>query len=214
MGSKQAILLLSGGIDSTTLLAKLSNEGFEVVAVSFHYGQKHSIELNYAKQNAQKYGVKNHIIVELDKNLFISSALVNPELNIGEYKNNKLPNGHVNAYVPFRNMLFISNALSLAETMSINEIYVAFNSDDNHSFWDCKPDFIKKLNSIAGANTSIKIKTPFINLTKGEVVKLAHSFKIDLKNTITCYQPNESTECGVCLSCITKKKAIRDGLLI
>lgn len=211
MGNKQAILLLSGGIDSTTLLAKLSNENYEVVAVSFHYGQKHGIELNYAKNSAEKYGVKKHHIIELDKTLFKSSALVNSEIDITTYENNELPEGQVNAYVPFRNLLFISTALSLAETMKINEVYLAFNSDDNANFWDCRTDFVEKLNAIATSNTSIQIKTPFINLSKTEIVKLARQLNVDFNKTITCYQPNEAIECGVCLSCITKQKAIENA---
>jgi 7-cyano-7-deazaguanine synthase len=211
MGYKQAILLLSGGIDSTTLLAKLSNENYEVVAVSFHYGQKHGIELNYAKNNAEKYGVKKHHIIELDKTLFKSSALVNSEIDITTYENNELPEGQVNAYVPFRNLLFISTALSLAETMKVNEVYLAFNSDDNANFWDCRTDFVEKLNAIATSNTSIQIKTPFINLSKTEIVKIARQLNVDLNNTITCYQPNEAIECGVCLSCVTKQKAIKNA---
>ncbi|MFY7938266.1 MAG: 7-cyano-7-deazaguanine synthase QueC [Flavobacterium sp.] len=211
MGNKQAILLLSGGIDSTTLLAKLSNENYEVVAVSFLYAQKHQIELNYAKNNAEKYGVKKHHIIELDKTLFKSSALVNSEIDITTYENNELPEGLVNAYVPFRNLLFISTALSLAETMKVNDVYLAFNSDDNANFWDCRTDFVEKINAIATSNTSIQIKTPFINLSKTEIVKLARQLNVDLNNTITCYQPNEAIECGVCLSCVTKQKAIKNA---
>lgn len=210
MENKRAILLLSGGIDSTTLLAKLSNENYEVVAVSFHYGQKHEIELNYAKINAERYGVKKHIIIKLDKLLFQSSALVNRKIDIATYENNELPEGQVNAYVPFRNLLFISLALSLAESMKINEVYLAFNSDDKTNFWDCRTDFVEKINAIATSNTSIQIKTPFINLSKTEVVKLARQLNVDLNNTITCYQPNNATECGVCLSCVTKTNALKD----
>lgn len=211
MGNKRAILLLSGGIDSTTLLAKLSSENYDVIAVSFHYGQKHGIELNYAKKNAEKYDVKKHLIIELDKMLFKSSALVNREIDIATYEKNKLPKGQVNAYVPFRNLLFISTALSLAETMKIDEVYLAFNSDDSCNFWDCKTDFIEKVNTIVKSNSSIQIKTPFINLSKTEVVKIARQLNVDLNNTITCYQPNEATECGVCLSCVTKQKALENA---
>jgi len=208
MENKQAILLLSGGIDSTTLLAQLSSKNYEITAVSFHYGQKHKVEINYAKKNAKKYGVKKHHIVELDKTLFNSSALVNQDIDIATYKNNELPIGQVNAYVPFRNLLFISTALSLAETMDIKEIHLAFNSDDSANFWDCRPEFVEGINTISRSNSSVQIKTPFINLSKIEVVKLAKQLGVDLNNTITCYQPNGINECGVCLSCVTKKKAI------
>lgn len=211
MENKRAILLLSGGIDSTTLLAKLSSENYDVIAISFHYGQKHSIELNFAKKNAEKYIVKKHYIIELDKSLFKSSALVNREIGIETYESIELPKGQVNAYVPFRNLLFISTSLSLAETMKINDVYLAFNRDDTVNFWDSRMDFIEKINAIAASNSSIQIKTPFINLSKTEVVKLALQLNVDLNNTINCYQPNEGTECGVCLSCVTKQKALENA---
>jgi 7-cyano-7-deazaguanine synthase len=210
MENKRAILLLSGGIDSTTLLAKLSSENYDVIAISFNYGQKHGIELNYAKKNAEKYNVKKHTIIELDKSLFNSSALVNKEIDIETYENTDLPERKVNAYVPFRNLLFISTALSLAESMNVNEVYLAFNSDDNANFWDCRTDFVDKINEIANSNASIQVKTPFINLPKAEIVKLARQLNVDLNNTISCYQPNGTTECGVCLSCLTKQKALEN----
>ena len=211
MKHKRVILLLSGGLDSTTLLAKLSSENYKIIAFSFHYGQKHGIELNYAKHNAQKYSVKKHHIIELDNILFKSSALLNSEIDIATYENKELPIGQINAYVPFRNLLFISTALSLAETMNIDEVYLAFNSDDSHNFWDSKIDFIEKINAISTSNSSIQIKTPFINISKSKVVKLARQLNVDLQNTITCYQPNEATECRVCLSCITKQKALENA---
>jgi len=208
--NKTAIILLSGGIDSTTLLAKLSSENYELVALSFHYGQKHGIELDCAKRNAIKYSVKSHHFIELDNSLFKSSALVNQEIDISTYENIQLPIGQVNAYVPFRNLVFISIALSLAESMKINEVYIAFNADDNSNFWDCSMDFVQKINSIATLNTSIQVKTPFINLSKNEIVKLAHQLNVDLNDTITCYQPIGGQVCGVCLSCITKQKAFEN----
>lgn len=211
MENKRAILLLSGGIDSTTLLAKLSNEGYEIVAVSFQYGQKHEVELNYAKRNVQKYEVCQHHIIKLDKVLFNSSALINEEIAVSRYEDKKIPKGKVNVYVPFRNLLFLSTTLSLAETMQIHQVFIAVNKDDATNFWDCKADFIKKINAIAHLNKSIQVKTPFINLSKSAVVKLSHQLGVDLKQTISCYQPNGEDECGKCLSCITKLSAIESA---
>jgi 7-cyano-7-deazaguanine synthase len=210
MKNKQALLLLSGGIDSTTLLAKLANENFEVFAISFNYGQKHKIELEYAIQNAKKYKIATHHIIKLDKFLFNSSALVNKKIDITAYEVNQLPKGQVNAYVPFRNLLFISTALSLAESMKINEIYLALNKEDEANFWDCKTDFVEKINSIASSHSSIKIRTPFINLSKTDIIKLAKQLKVDINNTISCYQPKGNLECGICLSCMTKQRAIKN----
>ena len=212
MENKKAILLLSGGIDSTTLLAKLSSENYEIIALSFHYGQKHEIEINYAKKNAKKYDVKKHQIIELDKKIFKTSALVNRDIEIATYENSVSPAGQVNAYVPFRNMLFISTALSIAESMNINEVYLAFNQDDSNNFWDCKTDFVEKANAIVALNSSIQIKTPFINLSKTEIIRIAYQLEVNLQDTITCYSPNEEIECGVCLSCVTKQKALENAL--
>lgn len=212
MENKRAVLLLSGGIDSTTLLSKLSNEKYEIIAISFNYGQKNKIELNFAKKNAKKYNVKKHFIFKLDHSLFSSSALVNKDIDVKNYENNEQSKDLVNTYVPYRNLLFISSAMSLAESLNINEVYTAFNSDDSLNFWDCKPVFIEKLNSISTSNHTIEVKTPFINLSKSEVIKLARQLNVDLNNTITCYQPNKEIECGYCLSCVTKQKAIEIAL--
>lgn len=214
MGNKQVILLLSGGIDSTTLLAKLISENYNVIAISFQYHQKHGVELLYAKKNAIKYGVVNHHIIELDKELFQSSALVNKELDVSTYKKSELPKEEVNTYVPFRNLLFISTALSFAETLNVNEIYLAINSDDSNNYWDCKVDFIKNINKISSSCSPIRVITPFINFSKKEVVQLAIQLKVDLNNTITCYQPILDVECGICLSCITKSKALNEAFKI
>lgn len=211
MKNKRAILLLSGGIDSTTLLAKLIKDGFEIVALSFDYHQKHGIELNFAKENVKKYGVKEHLVMTLDQGVFASSALVNKNIQIGTYNADSQPEGRINAYVPFRNLLFISHALSLAETMEINEIFLAINKDDSINFWDCTKDFIDKVNAISNSHSVVQVKTPFINLSKNEIVKLAQVLDVDLNKTITCYQPEGINECGVCLSCITKHKAMQNA---
>ena len=210
MKNKQAILLLSGGIDSTTLLAKLATEGLDVIALSFNYGQKHCVELEFAKINAQKYGVKHHRIINLDNCFFDSSALINQEIDVSTYKSQILPTGKVNAYIPYRNLVFTSIALSFAENIGVEEIYLAFNKDDSKNFWDCKNDFIDYLNRISNLNNAIKVKTPFIDLTKKEVIALAKKLNVSIESTITCYQPNGTTECGYCLSCVTKKLALKE----
>ena len=137
MENKSVIVLLSGGIDSTTLLAQLTNEGYEVTALSFDYGQKHIEELQFAKQNALYYKVKQHKIVSISPDLFSSSALVNKEKQLTTYVDGKLPKNQVNAYVPFRNLLFVSMALSMAESLNCSTIYAAFNKDDGINYWDC-----------------------------------------------------------------------------
>lgn len=209
MGKSKVILLLSGGIDSTTLLAKLKAEQKEVFAISFFYDQKHAIELDFAKKNAKKYGVIEHKIIQLDSQLFTSSALVNSTKQLSTYEDREKPEGQENAYVPYRNLIFLSMALSLAESYRINIIYVAFNNDDCVNFWDCADAFLSQLNIIS-EHSKTKIHAPLINLTKKEVVQLAKHLEVDLNKTISCYQPLDNIECGKCLSCFVKKDALKE----
>ncbi|MFD1016195.1 7-cyano-7-deazaguanine synthase QueC [Winogradskyella rapida] len=207
MQKNKVILLLSGGIDSTTLLAKLKAEGKEVIAISFFYEQKHAIELEYAKENAKKYNVLEHRTIQLDSQLFSSSALVNNNEKLSTYENGIKPEGQENAYVPYRNLVFLSLALSLAETKNINDIYVAFNNDDSINFWDCTSTFLSQINTISGTSKT-KIHAPLINLSKKEVVRLAKKINVNLEETISCYQPTDNNECGKCLSCLVKNDAL------
>lgn len=209
--TKQALLLLSGGIDSATLLAKLKSEGYQITALSFHYGQKHSVELNYAKELANKYEVKEHLILDIPNESFSGSALVNKTINptkFNDYKN--LPTEEVNSYVPFRNIIFLSFALSIAESRNIHEIFIAVNKEDAINYWDCSVEFIEKMNIISKMNTSISIESPFINLSKKEVVLLGKNLGVDFNQTISCYHPIDGVECGSCLSCIIKKEALNE----
>lgn len=209
MQKNKVILLLSGGVDSTVLLAKLKKEGNDVLAVSFFYDQKHAIELECAKLNSKKYGVLEHKIISIDLQLFADSALVNKEKNIETYKDDELPVGMESSYVPFRNLIFLSQALSIAESQKIKEVFIGTNRDDSINFWDCEVDFISKLNSIS-QNKDIKISAPLINLSKTEVIQLARKLEVNLKETISCYSPYNDKECGFCLSCRVKKRALKN----
>ena len=192
-------------------MAKLKSEGYQITALSFHYGQKHSVELNYAKELANKYEVKEHLILDIPNESFSGSALVNKTINptkFNDYKN--LPTEEVNSYVPFRNIIFLSFALSIAESRNIHEIFIAVNKEDAINYWDCSVEFIEKMNIISKMNTSISIESPFINLSKKEVVLLGKNLGVDFNQTISCYQPIDGVECGSCLSCIIKKEALNE----
>ena len=209
MEKNKVILLLSGGIDSTTLLAKLKKENKEVIAISFFYEQKHAIELQYARNNAKKYNVIEHKVIQLDSQLFSGSALVNTEKQLSTYSNEENPIGQENAYVPYRNLVFLSIALSLAESSKINNIYIAFNKDDCVNFWDCKSAFLTQLNLIS-EHSNIQIEAPLIELTKKEVISLSQELEVDLNETISCYQPIKDKECGKCLSCLVKNRGLNN----
>lgn len=208
MENRRAVLLLSGGIDSTTLLAKLIHEGYDVFALSFDYGQKHGIELEFARANAKKYNVSLHKTVTLNREMFESSALVSQNIKVSSVHEEQIPKGEVNAYVPFRNLIFISIALAWAENLGVQELFMGFNKDDFENFWDCRGSFIDNLNQAIKFSGDFKVKAPFSQLTKKEVVMLARKLDVDICHTLTCYQPKGTVECGECLSCIVKKKSI------
>ncbi|WP_111710180.1 7-cyano-7-deazaguanine synthase QueC [Lutibacter citreus] len=208
MNKEKVILLLSGGIDSTTLLAKLASENYKITCLSFNYNQRNRIELDLASQNSKKYNVSKHIIIDISNDLFESSALVNKELDVLGSGIDYQGNERVNTYVPFRNMVFTTMALSKAESMGVKKIFIAVNKDDSRDYWDCRPSFFNQLNSISDLNSAIKIITPFINYSKKEIVKIAKELDVDLSNTVSCYQPNDKEECGVCLSCMIKQEAL------
>jgi len=209
--NKRSIILLSGGIDSTVLLAKLNKEGHDLIALSFSYGQKHEIELDYAKETVKKYEIKEHLILELPKVSFSSSALINKNLNTTKYKAKKdIPISQVNSYVPYRNMIFLSFALSVAENLDIDKIFIGVNKDDELNYWDCTANFVEKVNILASLNSKISIEAPFLNSTKREVIKLGNILDVNFNNTISCYNPIDKIECGRCLSCLVKKDALND----
>lgn len=207
MERNKALLLLSGGIDSTTLLAQLKRDCYDITALSFAYDQKHSIELEFALKNGLHYNVTDHKIINLDNQIFSNSALVNGQLDLKTYNKKDNPKGQQNAYVPFRNLIFLSMALGIAESRNIKEIYIAFNKDDCINFWDCTSTFLSQINSIC-IGSQILIKAPFIDLSKAEVICLAKELDVDLNATISCYQPIDKDECGKCLSCLIKSKAL------
>ncbi len=205
---KKAIILLSGGIDSSTLLAKIASEKYEITALSFLYNQKNNIEIEYAKNNAKKYNVAKHFIFDLPQYSFKKSSLVNRDIPVSKFKYKDGKSQKFNSYVPFRNMIFLSFALSIAEMLNIKKIFFAINLDDVRNYWDCTQDFVNRINDLSQLNSSIEIAAPFIELTKKDIIILANKLKVNLSDTISCYAPIKGKECGECLSCKIKKDAI------
>ena len=209
MKNEAAILLLSGGIDSTTLLAKLSMEGKRVFAISFDYGQRNLIELQYAKANALKYNVVEHKTITIDNSAFrVKSSLTNHCMPVTKYS--PAEEGVIREYVPSRNLIFLSYALSYAETIGCNSLYVGFNKDDSKHFPDCTSAFVEQINlltSLTGTmGGELKVYAPFIYYTKGEIIKMARDLNVEIGDTISCYNPNGASECGKCYSCFAKNK--------
>ncbi|MBI3234689.1 MAG: 7-cyano-7-deazaguanine synthase QueC [Bacteroidetes bacterium] len=215
MKATEVILLLSGGIDSTTLLAELSISGYKIHALSFDYQQRHHIELEFAQANTTKYQVYKHEIIELDiKAIAAHSMLTNQNIPIINYHQTELPKAKNETYVPGRNLLMLSHAAAYAQAHQIKDIYFAANADDGKRFSDCQPIFVAALNQVwqSCENTAgIKVHTPFITWSKAKVIQHSQQLGIDLELTISCYAPIDQNECGTCLSCVLKNEAMKES---
>lgn len=210
--SKIVILLLSGGIDSTVVLADLYAQKLNVHALSFDYGQRHSVELEFAKRNAEKYQVLMHHIIKPDyKMMQKGNLLTDLTKSTKNYQSAPLPEGITDSYVPGRNMLMLSYAAAYAEAYGLSDIYLGLNADDAQCFPDCSSSFIKALNAVwqtCGNTHNINIQTPLIKDTKKQVLQKAINLEVQLTDTLSCYTPIADNECGVCLSCTVKQKAM------
>jgi 7-cyano-7-deazaguanine synthase len=186
-----AILLLSGGIDSTTLLAQLSAKGCRIHALSFDYGQNHRIELDYARRNAMKYGVEIHHFITVDYGPMAEGSLLTSSIkNIsGAGNNGEKANSH---YVPGRNLLLLSHAAAYAEAHFISNIFLAVNADDSARFPDCSQVFLDSANAVWQSlpNTrGLKLHSPYLTLSKAKVIALSREIGVDLSQTLSCYSP-------------------------
>lgn len=212
MEKKKAVLLLSGGLDSTTLLALATSEGYAIHALSFDYGQRHSFELSAARKIAERYNVAQHSIVRIDMRAFGGSALT---ADIPVPKNRDLDVSHDEipvTYVPARNTIFLSYALALAEVEGAREIFIGVNALDYSGYPDCRPEFIAAFEHMANlatragveshGDTAIKIRTPLIDLSKREIIELGLKLGVDYSMTTSCYDPTTAGEaCGTCDAC-------------
>lgn len=214
---KKAIVLLSGGLDSTTALYLAQNEGFdEIYALTFRYGQKHDKELQCAQTIARTAGVKEHKIVTLLLNQWQGCALTDPDM---EVENGKIDRQDIPAtYVPARNMVFLSVAASWADALDITDIYIGVSEVDYSGYVDCREEFIRameqaiNLGTVIGAEKKrhITIHAPFMHMTKAEEVKLGMKLGVDFSQTWTCYRGGESP-CGTCDSCLLREKAFAEA---
>lgn len=212
----RALVLLSGGLDSTTVLAIAQSQGFECYALSFDYGQKQRSELLSAKNIADSYGVSEHRIMRVCLDDIGGSALTDSSLNVPEFKeSNKIPI----TYVPARNTIFLSFALAWAEVLDAQSIFIGVNALDYSGYPDCRPEYIKAYETMANLATKnsvegskINIHTPLINLTKAEIIQKGQDLGVDYSITTTCYQANDKGEaCGVCDACVLRRKGFEQA---
>ena len=209
MDRKKAVLLLSGGLDSTTLLALASSEGRAVYALSFSYGQRHSAELAAARKIAARYDVVQHLVTEIDLRAFGGSALTS-DISVpkGEAPDSRI--GIPVTYVPARNTIFLSFALAWAEVIGASDIFIGVNALDYSGYPDCRPEFIAAFERMASlatragveGATEINVFTPLISLSKREIIELGLRLGVDYSMTTSCYDPDTGgNACGTCDAC-------------
>ncbi|MBL4682878.1 MAG: 7-cyano-7-deazaguanine synthase QueC [Pseudomonadales bacterium] len=210
MSNRKAVILLSGGLDSSTVLAMAQSEGFECYCLSFNYGQKHLMEIEFAKDIAVKRNVAAHKIVHLDIANFGGSALTDDAIEVPiDEADNTIPV----TYVPARNTVFLSYALGYAEVLEAHNIFIGVNAVDYSGYPDCRPEFIEAFETMANLATRIgvegepvTIQTPLIHLSKAEIIIAGLSLGIDYSLTVSCYKlDKKGFACGHCESCRIRK---------
>jgi 7-cyano-7-deazaguanine synthase len=220
---KRAVVLLSGGLDSATVLAIARSEGYELHALSFSYGQRHIVELDAARHVTAAIGVADHRIAKIDLRVFGGSALTGdfavPKGRSADEMSHDIPI----TYVPARNTIFLSFALAWAEVLGSSDIFIGVNALDYSGYPDCRPEFIAAFERMANLATKagvegrqrLTIHTPLIALTKAEIIRKGIALGVDYGLTSSCYDPSASGEpCGECDSCLLRRKGFRENGIV
>lgn len=218
--TKKAVVLLSGGLDSATVVKAVQLDGYDIYALSFRYGQRHSVELDAAARLADVLGVVEHKTAEIDLRLFGGSALTDdidvPKGGDGAHTTDDIPV----TYVPARNTIFLSFALAYAEVVGATAMGIGVNALDYSGYPDCRPDYIKAFEAMANLATKagvtgeapIEILTPLLDLTKSGIIRLGTELGVDYGMTISCYDPDsDGRACGQCDSCMLRKKGFAEA---
>ena len=217
---KKAVVLLSGGLDSSTALAIAKAEGFETYALSFRYGQRHQVELESAARIAQALGAAEHVVAEIDLRRFGGSALT-ADIAVPKSRDlDAIGEGIPVTYVPARNTVFLSFALAWSEVLGAGDIFIGVNALDYSGYPDCRPDYIAAFERMANLATAasvegrlrIKIHTPLIWLTKGDIVRRGTELGVDFALTCSCYDPGpDGCPCGACDACLLRAKGFDEA---
>ncbi|MES2390483.1 MAG: 7-cyano-7-deazaguanine synthase QueC [Acidobacteriota bacterium] len=217
---RKAVVLLSGGLDSTTVVRIAQNEGYRVFALSFDYGQTHRQELEAAARVAERFGVAKHIVARVDLRTFGGSALTSDEGVPKHRSADEIGTGVPSTYVPARNTVFLSLALAWAETLAATDIFIGVNALDYSGYPDCRPEFIAAFEAMANLGTKIgtedgqriRIHTPLIAMTKREIIQTGLRLGVDYSMTITCYDPApDGKSCGACDACQLRLKGFAEA---
>ncbi len=217
---KKAVILLSGGLDSSTVAAIARKQGYELHALSFDYGQRHKYELMAAKKISKFLNIKNHKIAKIDLTIFQGSAITSRLPVPKNRKIKQIKNDIPVTYVPARNTIFLSFALAYAESIGAYDIFIGVNSLDYSGYPDCRPEYIKAFEKMANLATAagvkkrgkFRINTPLIKMSKAEIIKKGISLGMDYTITFSCYDPEkDGKSCGECDSCILRKKGFKEA---
>jgi len=217
--TKNAVVLLSGGLDSTTTLAIAQYEGFQPYAISFRYGQRHHVELAAARQIATAAGVAEHVEAEIDLGMFGGSALTS-DLDVPKERDpHEMGDGIPATYVPARNTVFLSFAVAWAEVLEANDIFIGVNALDYSGYPDCRPEYIAAYQQMANLATKrgvegheLRIHTPLIALSKAQIIRRGLELGVNYSLTRSCYDPSPAgAACGSCDSCLLRLKGFADN---
>jgi 7-cyano-7-deazaguanine synthase len=215
----KAVVLLSGGIDSTTSAAIAQQEGFDVHALSVRYGQRHAVELEAARRVAQRLGIRHHVVIDLDLRAFGGSALTADLPVPKDTPMSEIGSGIPATYVPARNTIFLSLALAWAETLGARDIFLGANALDYSGYPDCRPEYLTAYARMADLATragvegaQLTIHTPLLRLTKAEIVARGLALGLDYGITSTCYDPApDGAACGRCEACLLRLKGFEEA---
>ena len=217
----KAVVLVSGGLDSTTCLAMAREKGFDLYALTFNYGQRHDHELNSAKMVVDFFNIQNHSIIDIDLAQFGGSALTD-QIDVPKKRDLSDMAEIPVTYVPARNTVFLSLALAWAEVLRSFDIFIGVNALDYSGYPDCRPEYISSFEKTANLATkagvsgsSFRIHTPLIDLTKSEIVKVGMDLGVDYSLTSSCYDPDQDgNPCGLCDACYLRLKGFKEAGII
>ena len=215
-----AVLLLSGGLDSTTVLALATEAGYAVNALTFRYGQRHGIEIDRARAIAERYRVARHVVVDIDLRLFGGSALT-ADVDVPKDRDAAaMAEGIPVTYVPARNTIFLSFALAWAEVLGATDLLIGVNALDYSGYPDCRPDYIAAYEAMANLATKAgvegtartRILTPLIACSKADIIRTGRALGVDYAETISCYDPTpDGTPCGRCDACALRTRGFAEA---
>ena len=220
---KPAVVLLSGGLDSTTVVAIAQNQGYDVIALSFRYGQRHVVELEAAARVVESMGVSRHEVLDVGLDTFGGSSLTDMTMDVPSHRTaDQMTEAIPSTYVPARNTVFLSCALALAEVVQAQDIFIGVNALDYSGYPDCRPEYIDAFERMANLATAaaveghrtLKIHAPLMAMTKADIVREGVRLGVDYALTTSCYTADQGGSCGACDSCILRLKGFAEAGLV